>query len=206
MSAGFFLVRRPNTEPGIETGDLSAMTPEARLIDNARPGDLSPIRALVESAYRGDTARRGWTHEADLVAGQRTDPATLAAIIADPAQRLIVLRANGAIIGSVVVADRGLQTAYLGMLAVTPERQAGGIGQRLIDAAEQTARIAFGATRIEMTVIARRGELIAYYQRRGYALTGERRPFPYGDPSVGSTLYPDLEFVVLARNLPPIDR
>lgn len=184
---------------------MPTMTTETFSIDYACPGDLAAIRALVESAYRGDAARLGWTHEADLVAGQRTDPAALAAIMADPAQRMIVLRADGAIIGSVVIADRGSQTAYLGMLAVTPGRQAGGIGRCLIDAAEQAARVEFGATRIEMTVIAQRAELIAYYQRRGYALTDERRPFPYGDPRIGNALRTDLEFVVLARNLPPVE-
>ena len=49
--------------------------------------DVPAIRALVESAYRGDSARGGWTHEADLLGGERTSEAEVAAVVADPAQR-----------------------------------------------------------------------------------------------------------------------
>jgi predicted N-acetyltransferase YhbS len=171
-------------------------------IDLATASDVPAVHALVESAYRGEAARQGWTHEADLVAGQRTDLATLAAIVADPAQRLLVHReADGRITGSVVVARAGDNVAYLGMLSVAPDRQAGGLGRALIVAAEAQARAAFGAASMEMTVIASRRELVAYYQRRGYVLTGERRPFPYHDPSVGQPLRDDLEFVVLVKSL-----
>jgi GNAT superfamily N-acetyltransferase len=87
---------------------------------------------------------------------------------------------------------------YLGLLTVEPTLQAAGLGRRLIAAAEDCAR-AFGAKAMEMTVIASRGELIAYYERRGYALTGERRPFPLDDPRFGLPKTRDLEFVVLEK-------
>lgn len=175
----------------------------------ATPDDLPAVLALVQSAYRGDSARRGWTHEADLVAGQRTDMATLAEILADPRQRLLILRDGGSIIGSVVIEDKGAiagdegsaRTAYLGMLSVDPRRQAAGLGRVLISAAERIARQDFAATRMEMTVIGKRTELIAYYQRRGYQLTGETRPFPYNDASVGSPLTDMLDFIVLEKTL-----
>ena len=169
--------------------------------DFAATADLPAIAALVQSAYRGESARRGWTHEADLIAGQRTDLAAIAAIHADPNQRLLVLRDAGAVIGSVVVEDRGHSTAYLGMLSVDPARQASGLGRTLIAAAEALARDIFHATRIEMTVIARRTELIAYYQRRGYRLTDEIRPFPYDDPTIGEPIARDLDFAVLEKRL-----
>ncbi|MGL4313558.1 MAG: GNAT family N-acetyltransferase [Sphingomonas sp.] len=171
-------------------------------ITAATAADLAAIHSIVESAYRGDSARAGWTHEADLLAGQRTDAETLAAIFADRDQRLLVARdATGDVIGSVVIERKNGATAYLGMLAVTPARQTGGVGRTLIAAAEAAARDIFGAQRIEMTVIGRRRELVAYYQRRGYALTGEQRPFPYDNRRLGEPLSHDLDFVVLAKEL-----
>ena len=52
-----------------------------------------------------------------------------------------------------------------------------------------------------MTVIAQRAELIAWYERRGYARTGEARPFPYGDPRFGEPRRDDLSFLVLEKPL-----
>jgi ribosomal protein S18 acetylase RimI-like enzyme len=144
----------------------------------AASADLPAVHALIESAYRGDSARRGWTHEADLIEGDRTDLATLSAILAAPDKAILVLEDAGETAGSVFVADMGDGLAYLGMLCVAPRRQAAGLGKRLISAAESFAVSRFGARVMEMTVIEPRPELIAYYQRRGYALTGERRPFP----------------------------
>ena len=147
------------------------------IIRPAEPADLAELHALVERAYRGDSARQGWTHEADLLDGQRTDRATLAAIVADPRERILIAIDAGAIIGCVQVSDRGAGIGYFGLLAVDPRRQAGGLGKCLIAAAEAAA-IGFGAQVMELTVLPQRGEIIAYYQRRGYALTGEVRPFP----------------------------
>jgi predicted N-acetyltransferase YhbS len=166
----------------------------------ATGADLAPLRALVESAYRGDSARRGWTHEADLLGGQRTDEETLGAIIADPQQRILLAEREEVIIGCVQLTAKGDGTAYLGLLAVDPALQASGIGARLIAACESAACKEFGATRMEMTVIDGRHELIAYYERKGYALTGERRPFPMDDERFGLPRQA-LEFVVLAKPL-----
>ncbi|OYW22066.1 MAG: GNAT family N-acetyltransferase [Sphingomonas sp. 12-62-6] len=172
------------------------------LIRPAVAGDIAALHALIESAYRGDTARRGWTHEADLLDGQRIDPAGLADILVDPNQHLLVAEgADGALLGCVEIADHGEGLAYLGLLSVAPQGQAKGLGRQLIAAAEAFARDQLGATRMEMTVIRQRTELIAYYERRGYRLTGEERPFPYGDERFGLPRTDVLGFVVLARSL-----
>ena len=155
--------------------------PTSLPIRAATPADLPDLHALIERAYRGETARRGWTHEADLLKGQRTDVATLAAIIGDPAQQMLLAHDGERLIGCIQLSDRGGGLAYLGQLAVEPARQAAGLGKRLLAAAEAAA-IGFGATRIEMTVVSQRPELVAYYSRRGYALTGEARPFPFDQP------------------------
>jgi GNAT superfamily N-acetyltransferase len=183
-------------------GCSAAIRRRARVADIrfATTGDLLPLRALVESAYRGDSARRGWTHEADLLGGQRTDEATLGAIVADLQQRILLAEREGVLVGCVQLTSKGDGTAYLGLLAVDPELQAGGIGAQLIASCEDAARTEFGANRMEMTVIDGRAELIAYYQRKGYVLTGERRSFPMGDERFGLPTQ-ELEFVVLEKPL-----
>lgn len=167
----------------------------------ARPGDAAALQPLVHRAYRGDSARAGWTHEADLLDGQRIDAVDLESLIADPTQVVIVAEASGAAVGCVQVSDKGEGLAYLGMLTVDPMLQGSGLGRALIDEAERVAKDRFGANRMEMTVIVQRTELIDWYVRRGYALTGERRPFPATDPRFGLPKRDDLEFVVLGRAL-----
>lgn len=161
----------------------------------AAPTDLPLLHRVIERAYRGDDARAGWTFESDLLTGARTDIDELQAILASPADRLLVaIDDKGAPIGCVQISNRGDGIAYLGLLCIDPQLQAAGLGRRMIAAAEDQAAREFGATQIEMTVIDRRPELIAYYQRRGYVLTDEKRPFPV-------PLDPPLEMVVLAKAL-----
>ena len=161
----------------------------------ASHADLPLLHPVIERAYRGDVARAGWTHEADLIIeGERTDLETLTGLIDDPASRLLIAQDGATIIGCVNVQDRGGGTAYLGLLCVDPLLQAGGIGRRLVTAAEQAARAGFGAERIEMTVIEQRIELIAWYERLGYAASGERRDFPIA-------MTPPLFMTVLVKPL-----
>jgi predicted N-acetyltransferase YhbS len=163
--------------------------------------DIPALHRLVERAYRGDSARKGWTHEADLLGGQRTDVEALGAMIADPAQRILIAVSEGDLIGCVQVSQKDADIAYLGLLSVDPDIQAGGLGKALIIEAEHTAQSEFAASTVEMTVIRQRGELIAYYERRGYALTGETRAFPLDDERFGLPVTRDLSFVVLAKRL-----
>lgn len=156
--------------------------------------DLYAIHPVIERAYRGDSARLGWTHEADLLSGTRTDLATLHTIIADPAQVLLAMFEGAKPLGCVNVVDCRDGLAYLGMLCIEPERQGERLGRELMAAAEDHARVSFGAHSIEMTVIEQRRELIAFYERRGWCVTGERRPFPI-------PLDPPYFMAVLAKSL-----
>jgi GNAT superfamily N-acetyltransferase len=158
-------------------------------------GDLPALHPVIERAYRGETARQGWTHEADLILEDpRTDLATLEAIVRDPAQLLLLAEAEGRPIGCVQVSDKGNGLAYLGLLCVDPTLQTGGLGKQLVSAAEDLACETFGARRMEMTVIDRRVPLIAFYERRGYAVSGEKRDFPIA-------LDPPLFMDVLVKDL-----
>ena len=161
----------------------------------AASDDVAALHPLIERAYRGDTAKAGWTHEADLLFDDRTSAAELASLIADPDRVILLAHRDGALIGCVQVARAGDDLAYLGMVTVEPTLQARGLGRRLLAAAESEAVARFGARRMEMTVIHRRAELIAWYERRGYAPTGETRPFPVDPPR------PELDFVVLEKAL-----
>ena len=171
------------------------------------PAELDEIVALVNSAYRGQSAKVGWAHESDYIDGQRTSVADLKADLAgDPAPDLLVLRrAAGSPILACVLIERivgagGGVTGYIGMLTVSPELQDSGVGRALLEAAERHAQAA-GATRARMTVVSIRDTLIAWYERRGYHQTGERRPFPYGDERFGKPRVAGLEFVVLEKGL-----
>lgn len=150
----------------------------ASAIRPATEADLPALHRVIERAYRGDSAKLGWTHEADLLFDTRTDMATLEAIVADPAQVLLGFFEDCMPIGCVNVANRGAGVAYLGLLCVEPTRQREHLGRALIAAAEAHARDTFGCETIEMTVIDKRRELIAYYERRGWRLTREKRDFP----------------------------
>ncbi|QNA86358.1 GNAT family N-acetyltransferase [Sphingomonas sp. So64.6b] len=152
--------------------------------------ELPELHFLIESAYRGNRARAGWTHEADLLETPRTSIDTLASIIDDSAELLLLAMDGAAIIGCVQVTRLSPTTAYFGLLTVDPQRQNGGLGKQIIAAAESEAMRRFGSTAMELSVVSERSELIAYYERRGYVATGEQRPFPIAiDPPLTLAVY-----------------
>ena len=176
------------------------MTPPQAAVRVGGMADVPALVGLIQSAYRGVPGRAGWTSEAGLLEGPRTDSGLLGAELADSAAALLVAEDATGRLGCCVVTDRGGGTAYFGTFAVRPAAQGRGIGSLLLAAAEDRARAA-GAARMEMTVLAQRRDLIAWYARRGYAPTGQTRPFPYGNDRVGRPLRDDLVFTVLAAPL-----
>jgi GNAT superfamily N-acetyltransferase len=174
--------------------------------------DVPALLALVTSAYRGEPSRAGWTTEADLLDGQRTDADAITAIVTGADSLVLVAEEPGdrrepgddsRRIVACCQLERHGQVGYFGMFAVRPAEQAGGLGSAVLAEAERYARDAWGARRMEMYVIAQRAELIAWYARRGYATTGETKPFPYGDERFGLPKRPDLAFTVLSKALGP---
>jgi ribosomal protein S18 acetylase RimI-like enzyme len=187
---------------------VSAPVSDALRVREASLADAESINDLIESAYRGDVSRQGWTTEADLLDGQRTDlEAVRAALSRDDVRLLIATSADqtsGAsevLLGCCQIERRPPRGAYFGSFAVRPDRQNLGMGKTLLAAAERTASALWQANVMEMTVIAQRTELIAWYQRRGYELTGQTRPFPYDNARAGLPRRDDLHFVVLEKTL-----
>jgi len=167
---------------------------------SATEADVPALVELVQSAYRGDASRAGWTTEADLLEGQRTDPDMVGAAVADPAARVLTASVDGALVACCHL-ERRDGYAYFGMFAVRPTLQGGGVGRAVLAEAERVARAEWDAAEVRMTVIEQREDLIAWYGRRGYARTGDAQPFPYGDLRFGEPLRDDLRFVVLAKKI-----
>ena len=165
-------------------------------ITPATEDDASALNTLVNSAYRGEEAKQGWTTEADLLDGTRIDETALRELIQQPGTTVLKYEDDGALLGCVELRKVGGKL-YLGMLSVKPNTQGKGIGKKLLVAAEDFAR-KLQCTAITMNVIDGRQELIDWYIRHGYSLTGERKPFIVPDERWGIPKR-HLEFVLLEK-------
>lgn len=163
--------------------------------------DAPALLALVRRAYRGEASRAGWTTEADLLADGRIELPELQRKISGPGSLVLAVERHATLVACCELANRGDGLSYFGLFAVEPSLQAGGIGRQVLAEAERIARQRWSCTTMEMTVIGQRSELIAWYERRGYALTGERRAFPYAELGPGGALRDDLYFSVLRKEL-----
>ncbi|MHB8447914.1 MAG: GNAT family N-acetyltransferase [Rudaea sp.] len=162
--------------------------------------DVAAVVALVESAYRGDSGRRGWTTESDLLDGQRVDAAGVEEIIANTGSRVLLGESGGRLLVCCHI-EKQAEACYFGMFAVDPALQNGGVGKSTLAQVERVARDEWHCTRMEMTVISVRDELIAWYERRGYRRSSVFKPFPYGDERFGIPKRDDLQFEVLVKSL-----
>ena len=166
----------------------------------AGTADIEAVVSLVEAAYRGDSGRRGWTTESDLLDGQRTNAAGVAELIGVPHSRVLLAEQAGALRACCHVGWQD-EAGYFGMFAVDPTLQGGGLGRAMLAEAERIVREEWQGQQMRMTVIVQREELIAWYERRGYRRTGEYRPFPYGDERFGIPRRADLRFELLVKDL-----
>lgn len=167
---------------------------------SARHDDVRAIVALVERTYRGDASRAGWTTEADLLEGQRIDPQGVVESIEADHSRVVVAFSGENLVACAHVQQRPA-IGYFGMFSVDPGHQGSGLGGTVLAECERQLLDDLDCSAVEITVLKQRVDLIPWYERRGYRLTGERRPFPYGDERFGVPRVADLEFVVLQKSL-----
>jgi ribosomal protein S18 acetylase RimI-like enzyme len=168
------------------------------MITTATLEDATALEKLINSAYRGETSKQGWTTEANLLEGKRITLDELTKIIKDKNNTILKYTEYNQIIGSVLLVNKG-NKLYLGMLAISPELQNRGLGKKLLQEAEIHAS-SLGLSKIVMTVISIRENLIEWYKRHGYIDTGVREPFPLNDTDT-IIINQTLEFIVLEKIL-----
>jgi ribosomal protein S18 acetylase RimI-like enzyme len=173
------------------------------LLNRAVEDDYAEIVDLTNMAYRGTGVGASWNSEADFIEGQRLNESLLRNdLAAKPAAQLLTYREdpNAALLGTVWLEPKEDGVWYLGLLTIRPDLQKRQMGRTLLAAGERFAKER-GAQRIRMMVMNVRESLIAWYERRGYILTGETESFPYGDDRFGKPLRDDLHFVLLEKNI-----
>lgn len=157
------------------------------------------ITDLVNSVYRGESSKKGWTTEADFLSGIRITEEKVKEIIQGKNDIIILAVIDNNIIGCVHLENAG-SYSYLGMLSVDVNFQDKGIGKMLINECERYTREVLGLNEIKMKVISRRTELIEYYNRRGYNATGELEEFGAHGDTFGDT-DEKLYFETLTKSL-----
>lgn len=171
---------------------------DAIRLRDATPEDAKAIAQRVNSAYRGDASRKGWTTEADLLGGQRTDAAMIRELLTESLFRLAW--EGDTLVGTQQVEQLDEATAELGMLAVAPEHQGKGLGRHLVADAERVAQSRLGCHKLRIRVLHQRAELLGWYESLGFQRTGEAAPFP-DSPRFGEPQVTDLWFQVLEKQL-----
>jgi ribosomal protein S18 acetylase RimI-like enzyme len=167
-------------------------------IRKAQLGDASAIAALVNGAYRGEYAKQGWTTEADIIDGTRTDSKILEQALRNTNTTILLYEEAQRILGCVELITEP-PILNLQMLTVDPATQGQGVGKVLMRAGEEFGR-QMNCITVNMSVVSVRTELIDWYKRCGYIETGKRKPFAFDDPRFGKPKQ-SLEFVVMEKAL-----
>lgn len=166
----------------------------------AGQSDAGQITELVNSVYRGENSKKGWTTEADLLGGIRITEEKIIELINTSGKAILITLFEKKIIGSVFLEEKK-DACYLGMLSVDVNFQNSGIGKIIIERCENFAREEFKSKEMTIKVFGARPELISYYQRRGYNITGEKESFTPSDDSIGIPKAKDLYFEILSKKL-----
>ena len=164
----------------------------------ATADDAEAIAGLVNRAYRPGAGLRGWTHEAELVAGERASAAMVRSLLRRGSALLVLCRGDSIVACVHVEAFPAERAAYIGMLAAEPAEQAGGLGKRMLACAERYAADELGARVFRMSVLVARVELLAFYVRRGYVRSGRLEGFP-DDAGAGVPRVPGLQLETLVK-------
>jgi ribosomal protein S18 acetylase RimI-like enzyme len=124
----------------------------------ATPEDRPRLIAMVNAAFAIET----------FLEGTRTDEARLSSMM-NKGEILIAENGEGELLASIYT-ERRANRGYLGMLAVDPVHQRGGLGQQMLAAAEDRFRTQ-GCEAIDISVLSLRPELPRIYRRYGFVET-----------------------------------
>lgn len=178
------------------------MTVPALTLRQVTAEHVVPVHALIEKCFRGPDADKGWCSEAGYFTSPRITPEGMLEKFNNPNTTMLAgYDPAGALIVCCELLKKENGSCYFGLFAVDPARQGGGIGSYILREAESHARTELGCSKMEMQVIESRDTLLAYYIRRGYVMTKERRPFPYHLFDKGTVLQDDMHFAVLVKDL-----
>ncbi len=184
---------------------MSAQSAAGPTFRYARQADAPYLVELIERAYRGPETAGSWASEAHLLKGPRTSLSEVSALIAREDSRFLIADLDGRVAACCLL--QGLErlpntttnAAYFGMFALDPSAQGAGLGKLVIAEAERCIQELWGANEMVMTVINLRTELIGWYQRRGYHLSGAVLPFPFSETSGETTR--DFHLVEMRKRL-----
>lgn len=163
----------------------------------ATTNDIQKIVDLVNTAYRSKEIQ-GWTSESDLVLGDRINSQQVQQLICQDA-KLFLLFDAAELIGCVHLHIQQ-QSCYIGMLTTHPKTQNRGLGKQILEFAESFSKHQFATQTFKMSVLSNRPELIAFYQRRGYQLTGYSEPYPI-NANVGIPLDQNIAILHLEKRV-----
>lgn len=161
--------------------------------------DIANIVDLVNIAYRAKDTR-GWTSESEIIQGDRINAAQVQQLLTDNAK--VFLKFEDACLIGCVSMQIQQNSCYIGMLTTHPQVQNRGVGKKILQFAENFAMQNPAIDTLNLSVLSSRTELIAFYQRRGYQLTGETTAFPI-DANVGQPLVKDLVLLYLEKKIQP---
>ena len=162
--------------------------------------DIPALVALIESGYRGEESRKGWTTEADFLDGRRTDEEALFEILSEENSLFLLALEAEELVGCCNLVNN-VSEAHFGMFAVRPTSQGKGLGAAIMNEVERFVLSTWDNHRLVLDVLGLRAELIAWYERRGFRPTGTTRPFPYQNSRFGIPKRDDLMFLEMAKTL-----
>lgn len=165
--------------------------------------DAEEISRLVNDAYRPKSNSQGWTHEAELISGDRINAQQIEKLL-QPKSSILLACLSEKIIACVHV-ENSADHVYIGMLACEQNYQGQGIGKEMLFQAEQYAFAHFKAKLFKMKILSSRPELLDFYQRRGYRLSGEVEEF-HSNENVGFALVTGLKIIGLEKNFSSYER
>lgn len=215
-------------EDKVEMDVRELITKKILSFRSATLDDIDDVVIFINQAYRGETSAKGWTTESTILAGQRLDNTMAKDIINKQDCEILLLSFHidevtsnvnenekkfidhiisinhdneKSFLVATVNPEKESDIMHLNMLAIHPDLQSYGIGKFMIDAVEKKTK-EMNLTKVVLTVISVRKELVAYYERRGYTMNGVKHRFPaYDDPRYGIPKVDGLELHEMEKSI-----